>query len=190
MTWRAGHGNGKGSPRIEVMPPDELPAGVPDHSRGESPTDRGNGGRFAPGNSLARVGGATKAGRVRLAERLGLGDVPDDAAFAPYRRSAVSFRRAQCAALARSVGGGICGPAPSSLVASASIQLAWSRFFSDLASSSPDPDLVLKASRLAEASRQSLMAAHELCAKEAQARPEPYFDVGAAIRAGLPPEQR
>lgn len=171
MTLRTGHGTGRGSPRIEVLPADELPVGVPADARPESPTDRGEGGRFAPGNSLALRGGRARAGKTRLADRLGLTSLPADASFAPYRASAVSFRRAQCAALAANVGGGICGPAPSSFVASAALQLAWSRFFSDRAALTGDSDDALMASRLADASRQNLLAAHELAAKEAKARP-------------------
>lgn len=171
MTLRAGHGTGRGVPRVEVLPADELPAGLPVHARGESPTDRGERGRFAGGNSLARQGGHARAGKTRLADRMGLATLAADAPFAPYKRAAVSFRRAQCSALANSVGAGYCGPAPSSLVASAALQLAWSRYLSDVAAETGDPDLALKSSRMAEASRQSLLAAHELCAKEAQARP-------------------
>lgn len=172
MGWRSGHGKGAGVPRIEVLPADELPGGVPDGARADSPSDRGEAGRFARGNSLARVGGRARAGKTRLADRLGLRRLADDAAFAPYRASAVSFRRAQCAELARTVGGGYCGPAPSSLVASAALQLAWSRYLSDVAAETGDPDLALQASRLAADSRQSLLAAHELCAREASARPK------------------
>lgn len=170
MALRSGHGNGAGVPRIETLPVDELPAGVPGDARHESPSDRGEAGRFAPGNALARVGGHARAGKTRLADRLGLSTLPDGAAFAPYKRAAVSFRRSQCTELARTVGGGVCGPAPSSLVGSAALQLAWSRFLSDVAAQSGDADLALKASRLAEASRQSLLAAHELCAREAESR--------------------
>jgi hypothetical protein len=94
----------------------------------------------------------------------------DDAAFRPYKAAAVSFRRAQCTELAKNVGGGECGPAPSAIVASAALQLAWSRFLSDLAAAEGDPDLALKASKLADASRQNLLAAWELCALEAKAR--------------------
>ncbi|MFO0675285.1 MAG: hypothetical protein U0169_02045 [Polyangiaceae bacterium] len=172
MTLRKGHGTGAGVPRVEVLPADELPAGVPGNARPESPTDRGEGGRFAPGNALARQGGKARAGKTRLADRLGLTKLPQGAAFAPYKASAVSFRRAQCSALAASVGGGYCGPAPSSFVASAALQLAWSRYFSDLAAQLGDPELALTASRLADASRQNLLAAHELCAKEAAAKPK------------------
>jgi hypothetical protein len=170
MTLRSGHGTGAGVPRIEVLPVDEQPVGVPDWSRPESPSDRGARGRFAGGNGLASRGGKARAGKTRLADRLGLKHLPTGSAFAPYKASAVSFRRAQCSALAANVGGGICGPGPSSFVASAARQLAWSRYFSDQAAETGDPELAVQASRLANDSRQNLLAAHELCAKEAPAR--------------------
>jgi hypothetical protein len=171
MTLRSGHGAGAGVPRVEVLPADELPAGVPAAARAVSPSDRGEAGRFARGNSLAVHGGRARAGKTRLADRMGLRRLPDGAAFAPYKRAAVPFRRAQCAQLAASVGGGFCGPGPSSLVASAALQLAWSRYLSDVAAETGDADTALQASRLADASRQNLLAAHELCAREAAARP-------------------
>jgi hypothetical protein len=87
---------------------------------------------------------------AQVADRLGLRGVPDGATLPPYKAAPVSFRRAQCASLAASVGGGYCGPAPSSVVASAALQLAWSRHFSDLAAVGGNPDLALTASRLAE----------------------------------------
>lgn len=170
MTLRKGHGNGAGVPRVEVLPADELPVGVPGEARTESPRDRAEAGRFARGNALARLGGRARAGKTRLADRLGLRKLPEGAAFAQYKAAAVSFRRAQCAALAANVGGGYCGPAPSSMVASAALQLAWSRYIADEAAIKGDPDLALVASRLADASRQNLLAAHELCAREAASR--------------------
>ena len=170
MSLRSGHGTGRGVPRVEVLPADELPRGVPGEAVRPSPTDFDAAGRFAPGNQLARLGGLSRAGKTRLADRLGLRGLADASEFRPYKRAAVSFRKAQCSELARNVGGGFCGPAPSSLVASAALQLAWSRYLSDCAATTGDTELALKASRLAEASRQSLLAAHELCAKEAQAR--------------------
>jgi hypothetical protein len=170
MALRSGHGNGAGQPRIEVLPVDELPAGLPASAGSDSPTDRGQGGRFAPGNKIASAGGHARAGKTRLADRLGLATLPAGNAFAPYRASAVTFRRAQCATLAATVGGGVCGAAPSSLIATAALQLAWSRFLSDRAALTGDPSLAMTASRLGDASRQSLLAAHELCAREGQAR--------------------
>jgi hypothetical protein len=170
MTLRNGHGAGAGQPRIEVLPADELPVGVPVPARAASPSDRGACGRFAPGNALARQGGRAKRGTSRLTSRLGLSTLPDGDAFAPYRRAAATFRRVQCAELARTVGGGVCGPGPSSVVASAALALAWSRYLSDLAATTGDPELAMRSARLGETSRQHLLAAHELCAREAASR--------------------
>jgi hypothetical protein len=55
-------------------------------------------------------------------------------------------------------------------VASAALALAWSRYLSDLAAREGDPELATRAVRMGEASRQSLLTAFELCAREAQAR--------------------
>ncbi len=174
MALRSGHGNGatRGAqgPRIEVLPADELPEGVPANAGQERKGDRAPSGRFLPGNDASRKGGRARGGKLRLAARLGLKTLPAENAFAAYKASAASFRRAQCSELARTVGGGFCGPAPSSMVASAALQLGWSRYFSDLAALAGDDELAMKASRLAEASRQSLLAAHEICAREAVAR--------------------
>jgi hypothetical protein len=151
-------------PHVEVVPVDELPAGVPADARVDSPADRGERGRFSRGNTLSREGGKSRAGKTRLASsRLGLSTVVANPAFAPYRASAESFRRAQTTRLASTVGGGECGPAPSSIVASAALQLAASRFAFDHG----EPEL---GSKLANDSRQNLLAAHELCAREAVAK--------------------
>jgi len=187
MALRAGHGRGATTgargPRVEVVPADELPVGVPANAGQERQGDRGESGRFLPGNVVSRKGGHAKGEKIRLAARLGLRSLPGDNAFSDYRASAASFRRQQCAELARSVGGGFCGPATSSIVASASLQLAWSRYLSDLAAMTGDEELAIKASRLAEASRQSLLAAHEICAREAMARQKASPVNAAAVLA-------
>lgn len=176
----------QGAGRPQVARVDELPVGVPGPARAESPRDRALRGAFAPGNSLARRGGLARQGQTKLASRLGLSSVPTGSDWAPYKASAASFRKAQCATLAATVGGGVCGPGPSSLVASAALQLAWSRYFSDKASLAGDAELVVTASRLADASRQNLLAAHELCAREAKARAaQVKTDHGAAFLAAF-----
>jgi hypothetical protein len=119
---------------------------------------------------LAREGGKARKGKTRLSDRMGLRVLADGNAFQPYKSAAVAFRRAQTAMLAATVGGGQCGPAPSSLVATSALQLGWSRYLSDLAAETGDVNMVMQASRLADASRQNLLAAHELCAREAEAR--------------------
>lgn len=171
MTLRSGHGNGAGVPRVEVLPADELPAGLPDEAGTANRGDFDARGRFAAGNTVSALGGRRRAGKTRLAVRLSLGAVEADPAFAPYLRAARCFRREHCSTIARDVGGGVCGPGPSSIVASAALQLAASRFLFDLASQG-QPAMFAQASRLADASRQNLLAAHELAAREAQHRAE------------------
>src|SRR5688500_17752199 len=165
MPIRTGHGNGAGVLRVEVLPVDEVPDGVPAPARVNGPIDRGEGGRVAPGNCLAAEGGRSKGGQTRLAARLALGDAFADPRFEPYANAARAFRRAHVTRLAQTVGNGECGPAPASVVASAALQLAGSRFAFEVLG-----DMAL-GSRLADSSRQNLLAAHELCAREAQSRP-------------------
>jgi hypothetical protein len=170
VALRSGHGTGKGVPRVEVLPADELPDGMPANAGVDNRAAAAEAGRFAAGNRRSVLGGRAKRGTSRLTSRLGLATLSDGDAFAPYRRAAATFRRVQCSELARSVGGGVCGPGPSSVVASAALALAWSRYFSDLAASTGDAELAMRSARLGETSRQHLLAAHELCSREATAR--------------------
>lgn len=124
MALRSGHGTGAGVPRVEVMPADELPSGMPADADADSRTATAEGGRFTRGNRRSVLGGRAKRGKSRLTARLGLASLPDGTAFAPYRRAAATFRRVQCSELAKTVGGGVCGPGPSSVVASAALALA------------------------------------------------------------------
>lgn len=178
MVLRTAHGAGRSAlVRVETAPVDELPVGIPGEAHEELPTDRGARGKFAPGNTLAARGGNAKRGKTRLASTLGLSRLTEGEGFAPYRRKAVSFRRTMTSSIALTVGGGVCGPGPSSMIATAALQLAWSRYFSDIAAQIGDPvkaaELALKASALGDKSRQSLLTAHELAAVEAAARPKP-----------------
>jgi hypothetical protein len=168
-----GHGGGAGVPRIELSPADEQPNPVPAPPSDLSGVDRRHNGQVASteaARELGRKGGKVKAKRVALARSLGLGDVADMQAFAPYRNAASAFRRHHCAALAQQAGGE-CGAAPSSMVASAALQLAASRFLFDKGAQTGDAALLKTASQLANDSRQNLLAAYELATREARARP-------------------
>lgn len=168
MALRTGHGNGAGVPRIEVLPAAELPAGLQAAPLAERTCERDAVGRFQPGARTAQsAGGSSSRESTRLARRLSLGESFADPRFEPYAMAARAFRRTHVTRLARDVGGGHCGPAPASIVASAALQLAASRFAFEVVG-----DMAL-GSRLADASRQNLLAAHELCAREAKARPGP-----------------
>jgi len=174
MAARTRHGNATrfgAGPVIEVLPPDELPLGVQALEQEASTDERRPDGTFTKGARTEQSkGGRSRAGTTRLARRMSLEGVTADPAFGPYKRAAADFRRTHVHALARTVGGGHCGPAPASIIASAAWQLAASRFLFDTAGG--DTDKLTAASRLANDSRQNLLAAHELCAREAQARRE------------------
>jgi hypothetical protein len=170
---RRAHGTGAAAlVRVETAPADELPLGVQAPVQAPAGGERRADGTFAPGaRTMQSAGGRATKGKTRLAAKLGLSTLAEGADFAPYRRAASTFRRVQCAALAASVGGGVCGPAPASIVASAALALAWSRYLSDVAARTGDAELATRAVRMGDASRQSLLTAHELCAREAAARP-------------------
>jgi hypothetical protein len=185
VTLRNGHGDGAGQPRIEVLPADELPAGVHAHRAPEGVQERTARGTFTAGSATAQAaGGKAKAGSTRLARRLGLAvDLPETL-FSPYRRAAADFRRAHVAHLAKTVGGGHVGPGPASIVATAALQLAVSRYIFDRAEHVTEKELAL-ASRLGNESRQGLLAAHELVAREAKSRPrDPMADLSARLGLG------
>lgn len=187
MAMRRAHGTGTSAlARVETLPADEQP--MPVEMPADAPSPRPARGRFGPGNAEARKGGLAKAGKSRLAASLGLRGLATSEAFVPYRRSAETFRRHHCSELA-TMAGGVCGSGPSSMVASAALQLAASRYLFDLAGASGDPTLFAQASRLADASRQALLTAYEMAVRQAQARPrkeDVHATIGAAIRAGVP----
>lgn len=169
---RTGHGQGAGRPHIEIVA-DELSRGIPEPARPAAARDAS--GKFIPSDgtrALARKGGKAKAESVQLQRLLSLAELPTDHAFAPYARLAREWRDDHMRQLAATVGGGEVGAGPASIVSSAALQLAGSRWLSDRGAELADPKLLLDASRLADASRQNLLAAHELAAREAASRPK------------------
>lgn len=173
MALRRGHGNGAGSPRVETLPPDELPSPVPAPTGPVAGVTRRQDGTVntpEAARALGRQGGLVKAKRVRLARSLGLSaDSLQCEGFAPYRRAASAFRRHHTSELALQSGGSV-GAAPCSMVASAALQLAASRFLFDQAAMTGDPAIFKTASTLSNDSRQNLLAAYELAVREAEAR--------------------
>ena len=169
MTLRKGHGNGAGQPRIEVLPADELP----DPQAGTAvPLARRQDGRIADSaaaRELGAMGGARKAARARLVTAMGLEKLAEGCDFIPYRDAADVFVRAHLAALAAQAGGEV-GVGPASIVASAGLQLAASRYLAARGAASGDAKLLGQASGLANDSRQNLLAAYELAQREAAAR--------------------
>ena len=169
MPIRKGHGKGAGTPHVEVLRANKLPDGVPDPNAGRVRDARGH---FLPGNPLAARGGRARADYSLLSDQLGLPGV--GTAVAKYLRLAVQFRRVHANELSNNVGGGVCGSGPSAIVNLASLSLAWSTYFSDLAAATEDEEKRVAYAELAarhgQMCRQHLLAAHELAAKEAVSR--------------------
>jgi hypothetical protein len=167
----------QGKPRPLVPRIDELPDGVPAPARPAPQRDAT--GRFQVGagtTELARAGGLAAGEARQLGQLLGLWEAPEGHPYAPYARLAREWRDQHIATLAASVGGGRIGPGPASVVSSAALQLAASRWLYDLGTQSGDAKALLDASRLADASRANVLSAHELAASEAKGRPKAAAD--------------
>src|SRR5688572_18951699 len=128
MVLRTSNQPGRNGVHVEVSRLDEMPGGIPDLDRLTQPDiKRDPLGRPADAEShreLSRRGGRAKAGKTALSAGLGLEKAFADPTFQKYRRSAENFANLHVRRLAETVGGGECGPAPSSVVMSASLQLA------------------------------------------------------------------
>jgi hypothetical protein len=174
VALRTAHGNAAAGGAllvVETLPANELPEGTPGPARPEA--DRTDGGEFAPGPGTAAVaalGGKAKAEADKFRRLLGLIELPDDHAYQPYLRLAREHREDHGTDLAAYVGGGRLSPGVSSIVASASLALAASRYLYDEGAKLGSAKLLVQASRLADQSKASLLCAHELAAKEGASR--------------------
>lgn len=185
MSLRSGHGKGSGSIRVEVLPVDELPVGVSAPPR--LAANRDETGKLIPGpgtSELARRAAIAKHEAVQIGRLAGLWEAPDGHPFQPYQRLAREWRESHMRQLAATVGGGEVGPGPASIVSTAAVQLGASRYLSDIGAELGDPKMLLDGARLADSSRQSLLAAHELCAREAHARPKKNIKLSAILATG------
>ena len=168
MAYRKAHGTGASAlARVETAPADELPEGVP----AEPVPDRdARTGRFISGNRWAAKGGRARGEAVKLRRLLGFAKLDDDHDFRPYQRMAREWRDEHAESVAMNVGGGELSPGVASIIASAALSLAASRYLHDRAAESGDAKLFVSAARLADQSRQSLLTAHEMASREAKAR--------------------
>jgi len=162
MTLRTGHGKGAGVPRLEVLPPDELPPATPG---GAVRSERNALGQFQPGNRA----GTSKRFKVGPRGLQGIDKTaPDFRAFARWGARYAAHRRRE---LARAHGGEISAGV-GAIVESAALAMAASRFLSARAAETGDPELFKQSSALASTARQHELAAWELAAREAQVRPK------------------
>jgi hypothetical protein len=171
MALRNSSTDGRSPVHVEAPRPDELPRAVPAPARPAEGRDRS--GKFTPGSGtseLARKGARARHESRQLAQLLGLWQAPEGHPFAPYARLARDWRDAHIAALAANVGGGEVDPGAASVVSTAALELAASRWLFDQGAQGGDAKMLLDAARLGDASRQNILAAFELAAKAAAQR--------------------
>jgi hypothetical protein len=175
MALRSGHGTGAGTPRVEVLPPDELPPASP------ATTDRsgrGPDGRFIAGNGAAR---ASKTRPSRYGS-LVLGLAKADPVYQTCARWGARYAAHRRAELAKAHGGELSAGV-GALVESAGNALADSRYVRAKAAESGDPALFKLAASLATEARQCELASWELASREAQARPHSTREVPWLVTA-------
>ncbi len=173
MTLRAGHGVGRGMPRVEVLPADELPSASHAETDG---LQRSADGRFAAGNTVAR------ASRLRPRQAGAVAAALADPKFLPFARWGRRYGAHRRRELAAAHGGGISAGV-GAIVESAALDLAASRYLQALGVEGGDPALLRMASQLAQTARQHELAAWELAARECATRPA--GDPLAAARARI-----
>ena len=161
MTLRAGHGQGAGSPRVEVAPPDELP--------------------FAPAGAAVPLGeGRDRSGRLRTsAAARAMAKLPRrgafvprklacDPRFEPHNRRRLEWLKARRSELAAATGGVSHGVG--AMLAAAAWQHAAGEFAAELGAETGNVELFKTAATLSSTARQHDLAAWELACREAQAR--------------------
>jgi len=187
MALRTAHGSAAAQGQsvvVEVVPPNELPFGVRAPLEPEEATDRDSHGRLRRGNRVASKGGRARLGTVRKLSKLRIDGLASDPAFAQYLADAKAWARAERKHVAASVGGGVCSAGPSSMIDSAALALAASRFLYAKATDTGDATLFVTAAKLSDSSRQNVLAARETAAREARSRvadsPMPAWPTTAA----------
>lgn len=173
---RSAHGQARKGGRtvvIETAPVDELPAGESRDARlalpPDAPTRLSRGGDAEAARAMQRrsavAQAAKRAAALRMLTSFGLEVERVPADLVPYLDRAQEWCEAEVKRVADEVGGGVCSPAVAALIQQAGLALAYSRH---AAEQGKGTDAV----RFGAEVRANMLAAHELAAKEAKARPK------------------
>lgn len=166
MTLQSGRGRGAGMPRVEPSRADELPAASPG---GSVRSDRDASGRFVAGNA------AGYAKRIRPGQRGALGIDRTDPRYRAFARWATRYANQRRRELTE-LHGGTLSVGAGALLESAAHALGASRYLQSLAGETCEVELFKQAAALAVTARQHELAAWELAAREADARPRKPFE--------------
>ena len=176
MSLRAAHGAGADAVvHVETLPIDELPPLNAEDTEAGLALAKERGRPFERGN---------KAAKNRKPALATIAGMPTEATDPEYRRAlggARRYRRQRVRELAIQHGGelsaGVCG-----MLTSSALDMAASRYLTGVAVKTGDADAILRASKLAQSSRQLELTALEMASREALAHPRAPVDPLAAYR--------
>ena len=123
----------------------------------------------ATASALGKRGNAKRWLYNRILRTLGLVELGEDHPFYKYEFAGQEFADTYIASLA-TMFDGYCGEGPASIVKTAGLQLACSRYLYDQGKQSGDAKLLGQASQLGNDSRINAGAAYELQSREAESR--------------------
>ncbi len=169
MTLRKGHGRGAGTPRVEVLPPDEQPFAPAGAAAPQ--IERDDGGRVRDSEAARRM--ARMPRRSAFLPR----EIAAHPKFAEHDRRRREWLRRRRDELHASTGGVSHGVG--AMLSSAAWLYAGGECAAELAAETMDLDLFKVAATLTSTARQHDLAAWELAVREAKARVEatPATDV-------------
>lgn len=161
MALRTGHGNGAGSPRVEVLPPDEQPTA---QAAGADPLATGRDDRKRVRTTAAARAMAKLPRRSRFVPRA----LACDPRFVAHNRRRLEWQRKRMAELQTAHGGVSHGVG--AMLNAAAWLYAGGEFAAERAAESGDIELFKLAAMLTGTARQHELAAWELSAREATTR--------------------
>ena len=163
MTLRSGHGNCRGSVRVEVMPADEQPGA---QAGGPDPIAAGRDAAGKVRSTAAAVALAKLPRKSKFIPR----KLACDPRFEPHNRRRLEWQRKRMAELQAAHGGVSHGVG--AMLNAAAWLYAGAEFAAELAAESGDPEGFRTAGSLSSTARQHELAAWEISSREAQARPK------------------
>ena len=162
MTLRTGHGNGAGTPRVEVLPANEQPQA---QAVGPDPLVAGRDSRKRVRTTDAARALAKLPRRTRYVPRT----LALDPRFEPHNQRRLEWQRKRVAELHTAHGGVSHGVG--AMLNAAAWLYAGGEFAAEQAAMAGDVELFKVAASLTGTARQHELAAWELAAREAQAKP-------------------
>lgn len=174
MSLRKGHGKTAGSPRIEVLPPDEQPFA---QAVGPDPIASG---RDAAGK-LRSAAAARAMAQLPRRSRFIPKKLACDPRFASHNAHRLEWQRKRMAELQAAHGHVSHGVG--AMLNAAAWLYAGGEFAATLAAEAGDPEGFKAAASLTSTARQHELAAWELAAREAQTRPKARNPLLSAIEA-------